>query len=182
MISKMINEHYLPFPKSEILSFLVQISQTDTIEDIKKIIEKGIQLELFMNQLFTSIEGLEIHEMRKKLKGEEIDIILKNQVNSTFWAALSSPFIFVECKNWSNKVTPTELRDFIVKIRNHRMMTKIEIIISVNGFTQGVYDQLKNEYEFIILLISGAEIEKVLKNPHEMSKELEDLMVRKMIT
>lgn len=67
----------------------------------------------------SSIEGFEITKKRMVNGVEEIDLVIKNNINKPFWSSLSSPCIFTECKNWSEKVGAKEIRDFEVNVKSH---------------------------------------------------------------
>lgn len=51
-------------------------------------------------------------------------MLVSNNVTRPFWIAFASPFLFVECKNWSKHVGAKELRDFEMKLRNHGTLAR----------------------------------------------------------
>lgn len=125
---------------------------------------KGKRLEEMMEHIFSSVDGLEIIDKRMSNGDEEIDLILKNNVNQSFWTSLNSPCIFVECKNWYAKVGSKEIRDFETKLLNHKKLVKVGIFVSFNGFTSEVINELKRSSrgDYHIVLITGADIKEFI--------------------
>lgn len=97
--------------------------------------EKGKKLEQVISKLFSMFEGFEVVEQNLYTETEEIDIVVQNESIKGIWGKLS-PFILIECKNWSNKVGKNELVVFDKKIENRRGQCKVGFLISVNGFTK----------------------------------------------
>lgn len=157
------------------------INLYEQLSDIDDSNKKGRALEDFIAHVFDMIEGLTVIDIRKKLEHEEIDLIIKNDVNSTFWAALGSPMLFVECKNWTSKVGSAEVREFIGKIRNHKQVVRVGILISLNGFTKGASVQKRMENEFNIILIDGKELVESIEEMKNISEKFEELLIQKMI-
>jgi hypothetical protein len=100
-------------------------------------------LEQILSVLFDAHAGFAVLQKRYSTGDEEIDLIVKNDVMTSFWIALSSPLLFVECKNWTSSVGPKELRDFESKIRNHSPLARLGLFVASQGFTPGFYDELK---------------------------------------
>jgi len=117
--------------------------------------EKGRALEDLMETVFSSVEGLEVIEKRINTRDEEIDLQIKNSVAGTFWSSLGSPSFFVECKNWSAKVGAKEIRDFELKIRNHKKLVNVGFFISFNGFTREAKSALqrasREDYQIVLI-------------------------------
>lgn len=105
--------------------------------------EKGRHLEELVEFLFTESSMFELVSKRYITGDEEIDLVMKNQDNEPFWLALSSPLVFIECKNWSSSVGTKELRDFEGKMRNHKNLVRLGYFISFNGFSKEVVSELK---------------------------------------
>lgn len=138
------------------ISFLLE-----KIPDAKSNLQKGKYLEDLVESIFSAVTGLEVIEKRISTSDEEIDLIVKNGVTSTFWTALMSPIFLVECKNWSTKVGSSEIRDFEVKVVNHRKLAKIGFFVSFNGFTKEASNALKraSREDHHIVLIDKKDIE-----------------------
>lgn len=124
---------------------------------------KGQMLEKLIELIFTSNKSLEISSSRVKTGDEEIDLVIVNKMESTFWLAFGSMF-FVECKNWNKKIGAKEMRDFETKLRNHNNVTKLGFFISINGFTKEAINHLKRigRENYHIVLIGKPEIEEYI--------------------
>jgi len=117
--------------------------------------QKGRALEHLTEVLFTSNSFFELLDRRVSTRDEEIDMIVKNNLDRPFWNAMQSPLFFVECKNWLKPVGSKEVRDFEGKLRNHRRLVKLGFFVSMNGFTEGAHDELmragREEQNIVIL-------------------------------
>jgi hypothetical protein len=56
---------------------------------------------------------------------EEIDLVLKNNIESPFFQSLNSPVILVEAKNWKSKTPTKETRNFSMKCDDHKNLTRV---------------------------------------------------------
>lgn len=115
---------------------------------------KGKTLEDLTELLFTSNSFMELVNKRVSTGDEEIDLVIKNNINRPFWLAFQSPLFFIECKNWKNPVGASELRNFEVKLRNHKL-AKVGFFVALGGFTAEVWSELKRmgrEQEHIVLI------------------------------
>ena len=124
---------------------------------------KGKAFEEFLKKFFGSIEGLEVIEI-KQASDEQIDLVLKNNVNRPFWIQLGSPLFIGEAKNWTNK-TPTEVFNTLRgKMDGHKNFSRIGIVIAMKGFTEEVSKNLIRDGagEKIIFPITGDNIESLL--------------------
>jgi Holliday junction resolvase-like predicted endonuclease len=104
---------------------------------------KGRLLEELMAVLFEAGPGFEIVERRFSTGGEEIDLLLKNNVGRPFWSGLNSPLVFVECKNWSGPVGSGEARDFEIKLQNHRPLVRVGLFVAYGGVTNEFMNELR---------------------------------------
>lgn len=77
---------------------------------------KGKALEELVADLFTSFDGLRILKRNARLSAEELDMVIKNDLNTGFWRIAGSPVI-IECKNWSGKVGAREIRILVDKLQ-----------------------------------------------------------------
>ncbi len=139
--------------------------------------EKGSLLERLIVLLFTSPEELMVVNKNVMTGDEEIDVVIKNNINRPFWLAFSSPLFFVECKNWSSKVGAKELRDFEGKLRNHGNLAKVGFFVSLNGFTSQVEEELKRAGRdgHHVVLIKGSNIEHFCASNTDVFTWLEQL-------
>jgi CheY-like chemotaxis protein len=138
---------------------------------------RGEDLETFTAALFSSIPGLTVSYINKRLPGEELDIILENNVKEPFWLSLRSPLVFVECKNLSQKVEHGEVTKFWAKLHRHRNLARVGIIVSARGFTRGGMLS-PPENNSVIVKISGSDIEQLLDEKTSVERWLRTLIVR----
>nr|WP_306631533.1 restriction endonuclease [Arthrobacter ulcerisalmonis] len=105
---------------------------------------RGDSLESLVDALVRTEEPeLSVLEKNFKTSEEEIDLVLTNSLTNPFWTALSSPLMFVECKNWSRPVGVPEIRIFESKMRDRGAVCKIGIFVAMAGFTRTALDRLK---------------------------------------
>lgn len=98
--------------------------------------EKGRDLEDLLDALVRmSGPGLVVRERNFRTDSEELDLVLSNNLEGTFWASFASPLIFVECKNWSTKVGVSEARVFESKLRERGNLCRVGVFVAVNGVT-----------------------------------------------
>jgi Restriction endonuclease len=120
--------------------------------------ERGRSLEELMRVIFGAPAGLEVFKTRYSTGDEEIDLVIKNNVDRPFWAGLDSPLLFVECKNWSSSVGASEVRDFEVKLMNHNPLARLGFFVAPGGFTSGARTELRRagRSEYTVVLVDGA--------------------------
>jgi hypothetical protein len=75
---------------------------------------------------------------------QELDLVLKNTSNNDFMRSLNTPFILVECKNWSSPVGVAEARVFESKYREAGKKVNLGIFIALNGVTKPFKRHLNN--------------------------------------
>ncbi len=96
--------------------------------------EKGTALEKLAAALFAGVEGLRVIRMNARLRAEELDIVLDNDMKGPFFRMVGTP-ILVECKNWSTRVGAREISILVDKLRSIGPDTKLGILIALNGIT-----------------------------------------------
>jgi hypothetical protein len=106
---------------------------------------------------------------------EEIDLIVKNNIDRPFWLAFNTPLFFIECKNWISPVGVTELRNFEMKMINHSKLTKIGFLVSLNGFTRGIESELKRagREDYHIVLLEGTDLKDFASSSADFFEWLE---------
>ncbi len=104
---------------------------------------KGEALEALMAAAFSIKPHLQVVQRRYSTGDEEIDLIVKNNVDRPFWTGLGSPLLFVECKNWTAPVGAPEIRNFEGKLANHTSMARIGILVAPGGFTGEAVNAIK---------------------------------------
>ena len=132
----------------------------------KDIQRKGKLLEDLIENLLSQIRGIKIINRDARLKAEEIDIIVQNNVDNTFWKTLGSPLV-VECKNWSTKVGTNEIGALVNKMNALSPDVKTGILVAVNGISGDSYRDAqlrRREYRqkgTYIIVIERSDLEQV---------------------
>lgn len=142
--------------------------------------EKGRILERLTELLFTANRLFELVDKRVSTGDEEIDLVVKNNVDRPFWNALQSPLFFIECKNWKVPVGAKELRDFEGKLRNHAKLAKVGFFVSINGFTSEVKTELKRagRGEQHVVLLDRSDLDEYLRGSDDFFPWLETRAAR----
>lgn len=120
--------------------------------------EKGKALEELLILLFSSVEGF-IPSHRIRTETEEIDISVRNESKDSFWSKFT-PFILVECKNWSTDCGKDEVVTFRSKLVNRFGLSHIGFLVSVNGFRKTVTKEILrgSQTEFLVVPIDGSNL------------------------
>ncbi len=128
--------------------------------------KKGLILERLTEIIFTSNNSLELVDKRVSTGDEEIDLVVKNNIDRPFWMAFSSPLFFIECKNWYSPVGTKELRNFEIKLQNHAKLVKVGFFVYLNGFSSDVESELKRmgRDEYHVVLIDRDDISQYLSS------------------
>jgi hypothetical protein len=142
--------------------------------------EKGKLLEELMALIFDSDPGLTIVEMRYSTGDEEIDLLVKNNVPSPFWTSILSPMLFVECKNWRTPVGSKELRDFEIKLQNHRPLVRLGFFVAAGGFSSECATEIRraSREEYLILMITLDDVLRFIANTGNVLAWLEEIICR----
>ncbi len=110
----------------------------------KSDLSKGTKLEEFIANLFHKSFGFEVIAKNLLVETQELDIVLKNISKNEFIKSLSSPFILIECKNWTSPVGVPEARVFESKYRESGKKVDLGIFIAINGVTKPFKTHLNN--------------------------------------
>jgi restriction endonuclease Mrr len=141
--------------------------------------EKGRVLESLLAALFSGERELEIAERRYSTGDEEIDLIVKNNVDRPFWHALDSPLIFIECKNWSTPVGAAEIRDFEGKMTNHAPLCRVALFVAARGFTSDAFTQLvRASRDHVLVLVDLGQVGEFIRSGKTLIAWLKELIVR----
>lgn len=142
--------------------------------------EKGRALEELMAVIFEADPGLQVIERRFTTGDEEIDLVLKNNVDQPFWTSLNSPLIFVECKNWSQAVGSAEARDFEMKLQNHRPLAKVGVFVAYGGVTSEFITEIKraSRAEYLLTIVERDDIARFLAGSKGVVEWLEEKIAR----
>lgn len=124
--------------------------------------EKGISLEELLVLIFSSIQGF-IPSHRVRTQTEEIDISVRNESRDPFWSKFT-PFILVECKNWSTSCGKNEVVLFREKLTNRVGYSKVGFLISMNGFTTTVTKEILrgSQGDYLIVPIDGNNLKELV--------------------
>lgn len=132
---------------------------------------KGKALETVMVTIFQTIKDLTILSVNARLRAEELDIVLKNDVNIGFWKFIGSP-ILVECKNWSGKVGAREVTILYDNLVSLGPDAKTGILVAPNGLTGNAYRDAmlkireKRQLGRYIILLDKQDLEHIADGTH----------------
>jgi restriction endonuclease Mrr len=142
--------------------------------------EKGEALESLMAAAFSLRPQLEVVERRYSTGDEEIDLIVKNNVARPFWQGLMSPLLFAECKNWTDPVGASEVRNFEGKLQNHAPLVKVGLLIAPGGFTSEARNAIKrgSRDDYSLALVERADLEQLANGAESVLDWLERVLCR----
>jgi CheY-like chemotaxis protein len=136
---------------------------------------KGILLERLVALLLKSIPGFERLDTRLRNSVEELDVLVQNGSSDPFWQK-ESPYILVECKNWSKPIGAKELRDLWGKMEGRYNRCRLALLIAPGGVADTVRDlQLrKSEQDMLVVLIRAGDLDELIrcKDRSEVLKEM----------
>lgn len=133
--------------------------------------EKGKALEELVALLVTTIKGF-IPSLGVRTQTEEIDISIRNESKDSFWSKFT-PFLLVECKNWSTNCGKDEIVLFREKLTNRVGYSKVGFLISMNGFRDTITKEMLrgSKGEYLVVPIDGNNLEDLV-----FSKDKSDLL------
>lgn len=147
-------------------------------------ITKGTKLEDFIASLFHKNFGFEVLSKKLLVETQELDIVVKNVSKNDFVKTLNSPFILIECKNWSEPVGVPEARIFESKYREAGKKVNLGIFVAINGVTKPFKTHLNNLIRdgINLIVIDNKEIEEFLYSEDlDLGKWLEDIISNQFI-
>jgi len=151
------------------LDELWQEAKTTTSTD-----RKGRALEELLELLLKQIPGFVV-ALRERSRDEEFDLLVRNESTDPLWDK-ESPYLLVECKNWASKVGPDELDRFINKLARRYKRCRVGLLVSVNGWTEGLGTTLlaKREQDMLVILIDRSDLERLIQTSDRLAvlKEL----------
>lgn len=133
---------------------------------------RGDALEELVDSLVRTEEpDLKVLVKNYKTSEEEIDLVLRNGLGHPFWAALSSPILLIECKNWKGKAGVSALRVLESKMKDRGALARVGVFVSVSGFTKPFLVRLKSIQgeTGVIFPVSGSELRKILAERRRLS-------------
>lgn len=141
--------------------------------------EKGDILEDMADILFSEQQGFEV---KQKVRGrtDELDLVVKNNINDPFWISLHSPYILVECKNWKDqKVGVGEIWKLEKKIDKRKGQCRLGVVIASGGFSSKCYEDASSagRVGVKIILVNNAALKKRSEEDMTTADWLEMLML-----
>ena len=105
---------------------------------------------------------------------EEIDLQVQNDSSLRIWKEFDR-IIFVECKNWSDKVGSNEIRNFEGKLRNFGYMRVYLLLLKdlLEKVEKGAIGQNRIRFKqegFKIILIDGNNLNEILRSQDTSEK------------
>ncbi|AGP38783.1 restriction endonuclease [Sorangium cellulosum] len=136
---------------------------------------RGIQLERLMALLLKTLPGFERLDTRLRNEVEEIDIIVQNGSTDPFWQK-ESPYLLVECKNWSKHVGSKELRDLWAKMEGRFDRCRLALLVAPGGIADTVPElQLrKAEKGLLVVLIGPGDLDELVQR-RDRSEALQEM-------
>lgn len=136
---------------------------------------RGLLLERLVALLLKTIPGFDRLDSRIRNEIEEIDVLVQNSSPDPFWQK-ESPYLVVECKNWSKHVGTKELRDLWGKIDGRYNRCRLALFIAPGGFAETVHTQQlqRAREDKLVILIGPGDLEDLVrrKDRNELLKEL----------
>lgn len=134
-------------------------------KNIENTYEKGEKFEQFVSLLFGNIGYKDIKKRVIDKSRNEVDLIVRNEIDDTFLDKLGNYFL-VECKNKpSSKVTKNDFIIFASKVKMSNDLVKIGFLFSTGYITKNTYTEAlrtSNDTKKIIFF-SNPQIERLLK-------------------
>jgi CheY-like chemotaxis protein len=136
---------------------------------------KGILLERLVAVLLKTIPGFDRLDTRLKNSIEELDVLVQNASADPFWQK-ESPYILVECKNWSKRVGAKELRDLWGKMSGRYNRCRLALLIAPGGVADTVraLQLRKSEHDMLVVLIGANELDDLIRRK-DRSEALKDM-------
>lgn len=165
-ISEVIKSYYNKVDKdpSEINNALLQYYADAKNE--KDTYKKGERFEHFVSLIFQSFGYREINKRVKDKSLNEVDLIIRNEINDTFLNKFGK-YILIECKNKPN--TKVSKNDFIVfsnKLKNSNGLAELGIIATSGYIAWTTYIEAVRESSDArkIIFLSNPEFERLIKS------------------
>ncbi|MBK9263995.1 MAG: response regulator [Polyangiaceae bacterium] len=138
----------------------------DAVRNEKDRQRKGLLLEHLMELILKTIPGFNRLGSRMKNETEELDILVQNNSPDPFWQK-ESPYILVECKNWSSQHVGTkEVRDLLGKIEDRYQRCRLAVLVAVGGFADTVRLELAKgaKGNQLVMLMGAGDLDNLVKS------------------
>lgn len=138
--------------------------QTAQIETDRN--RKGLALEETVKLLLQTMPGFSRVRSNVTNGQEEIDVLVANESTDAFWSR-QSPYLLIECKNWSRPVGKPEFTAFLDKVKNRYGQCKLGVLIAVGGFAATVKGESlrKSEGDHLVMLLDGSDLGGLIRRP-----------------
>jgi hypothetical protein len=129
-----------------------------------------------------SIDGFHHVDSRLRSEDEEIDIRVRNQSPDIFWQNFHTPYMLLECKNWSRPVGKDEFVLFHDKLRSRYGKVKLGFFVTTATFTKGFLStrQTARKDDVLMVCIDGAGLERLVES-NDRNETLKELCDRAVI-
>lgn len=147
-------------------------------------VDKGRRLEELVAALLDLPDSkLPVLEKRLKHADEELDLVLRNDLDEPFWKGFGSPVVLVECKNWSSRVDINELRILETKMRDRNRIASLGIFVSLAGFTQQFLVRARDlqGQGLTIFPVTGDDIHEIIHTRQTLPQWLSDKGIRRIL-
>lgn len=146
--------------------------------------ERGRRLEALVAALLEIPDtGLAVLEKRLKHADEELDLVLRNELQEPFWRNFNSPLVLVECKNWSSRVDINELRVLESKMRDRGSLCSVGVFVALGGFSKP-FSQRVRELQvqgLTIFPLERGDIEEIIHQRLTLAQWLRQNGLRKIL-
>lgn len=103
--------------------------------------EKGRRLESLLAFLMSQVEDFNVHDVNRRTETEELDVVVQQRSINGARCWSGAPFIFVEAKNWTDKVGQAEVTLLWGKLEGKGSVARIGILVGLGGFTSDASKQ-----------------------------------------
>jgi ActR/RegA family two-component response regulator len=127
--------------------------------------KKGALLEQLVNLLLKSVPGMRRLWTRVRNEIEEIDLLVQNDSTDPFWQK-ESPYLLVECKNWSGRVGTKEVRDLWAKMEGHHKRCRLALFVAAGGFAESLrtLQATQAHDERMVILIGPNDLDELVRS------------------
>jgi deoxycytidine triphosphate deaminase len=124
--------------------------------------DRGKALERFAVAVFHTVNGLKIIKTNARLKAEELDVYLHNNISQGFWRLAGSP-ILVECKNLAGKVGAREIGTLFDKLKSISPDARTAILVAPSGVSSDALTKVreKRQQGIYILILELTDLEDI---------------------
>ncbi len=155
---------------SEIGNALLQF-YADTLNE-KDAYKKGERFEHFISLLFQSMGFREILKRVKDKSLNEVDLILRNDIDDTFINKFGK-YILIECKNKpDSKVDKNDFIVFYTKLKNTNGLAELGVLVTSNAIARNTYIEAvrTSSGPQKVVFISSEEIKRLIYSNNRLDE------------